>query len=309
MSEKVSWNFAPGEEIRPGLWARSSLGGGQSCEAYLAWHERLHCVVICKLLRPDRVDDGPALRELQREAAIVRGLAHPAIVRGFGAVLEGKRPHAVFEHCPGPTLRQRVRRLGPVSVPRAVALTVQLCGALHYLAGAGVVHLDIKPSNIITGAALRLIDFSVSRTAERARRIRRQIGTANYMAPEQCAPGEHGEIGNAADIWGLGVTLYEAITGRLPFAKGSGNAGDKLEIRYPRLIGEPAEIARPLPAVLVETVRACLAKDPAARPTAAQVTSALQSLADVPAGVRRSAPVSASHQTVGVAPPERAPAT
>ncbi len=310
MSDKASWNLAPGEEIGPGLWARTPLGGGQSCEAYLAWDERLHCVVICKLLRPDRVQDGSALRELQREAAIVGALAHPAIVRGFGVVLEGKRPHAVFEHCPGLTLRQRMRRLGPLSADKVVALAVKLCGALHYLAGAGVVHLDVKPSNIITGASPRLIDFSVSRRAESARRITRPIGTANYMAPEQCAPGERGAIGSAADIWGLGVTLYEAIAGRLPFPKGSGNAGDELAIRYPQLIGQPAAISRPVPSVLADTVRACLARDPAVRPTASQVTSALHSLrADVPSGVLRIVPAPASRPADAVASPQRPPAT
>ena len=294
MSEKASWNLASGEEIVPGLRARTSLGGGTSCEVYLAWDERLHCVVICKLLRPDRVNDGGALRELQREADIVARLAHPAIVRGFGAVLEGKRPHAVYEHYPGPNLRQRMRRQGPVSVEKVIALVGQLCGALHYLAGAGVVHLDIKPSNIITGAAPRLIDFSVSRTVERAQRLKRRVGTGNYMAPEQCAPGERGEIGSAADIWGLGVTLYEAINARLPFPKGSGNSGDALEIRYPQLIGEPRAFASTTPAALVDTVMACLVKNPAARPTASQVMSALESLrADISHGVARSAPVPA----------------
>lgn len=310
MSDKASWNLAPGEEIGPGLWARTALGGGQSCEAYLAWDERLHCVVICKLLRPDRAQDSGALRDLQREAAIVGGLAHPAIVRGFGVVLEGKRPHAVFEHCPGLTLRQRMRRLGPVSADRVVALAIKLCGALHYLAGAGVVHLDVKPSNVITGATPRLIDFSVSRRAESARRITRPIGTTNYMAPEQCLPGEYGAIGNAADIWGLGVTLYEAITGRLPFPKGSGSPGDQLATRYPQLFGEPAPISRPVPSVLADTVRACLARDPATRPTASQVTSALHSLrVDVPAAASPSVAVPASRPEIGVASPDRAPAT
>lgn len=279
MSDKAGWNLAPGEEIVPGLWARStSLGGGQSCEAYLAWDDRLHCVVICKLLRPDRVNDVAALRELQREAAIVARLAHPAIVRGFGVVIEGKRPHAVYEHYPDPNLRQRMCGQGRVSVEKIVSLGVALCGALHYLAGAGVVHLDVKPSNIITGAAPRLIDFSVARTADSAQRLKRQVGTANYMSPEQCAPGERGEIGSAADIWGLGVTLYEAINGRLPFPKGSRNPGDDLHSRYPQLIGEPADFASTAPAALADTVRACLAKDPAARPAASQIASALDSL-------------------------------
>ena len=304
MSEKASWNLAYGEEIVPGLRARSSLGGGELCEVYLAWDERLQCVVICKLLRPDRVGDDGALLDLEREAAIIARLAHPAIVRGFGAVLEGHRPHAVYEYCPGPNLRQRMRRPGPVSFEKIVTLAVQLCGALHYLAGAGVVHLDIKPSNVITGATARLIDFSVSRTVQRAHRIKRQIGTSNYMAPEQCAPGVRGEIGCAADIWGLGVTLFEAINGRLPFPKGSGNTGDSLEARYPQLIGEPRVFASTAPVALVDTVSWCLAKNPAARPTASQVISALGSLrADISHGAARSAPATAPRQTAAVPAP------
>ena len=151
--------------------------------------------------------------------------------------------------------------------------------ALHYMAGAGWVHLDVKPSNIVMGAPPRLIDLSVARTVERAGRLRRAIGTDAYMAPEQCLPGRAGRVGPPADVFGLGATLHHVLSGAPPFrrARDARESRDP-EIRWPQLARDPEPLPRRIPARLAELVLRCLARDPAERPAAAEVAAELEPL-------------------------------
>jgi serine/threonine protein kinase len=96
------------------------------------------------------------------------------------------------------------------------------------------------------------------------------------MPPEQCAPGELGEIGPAADVWGLGATLYHAISGKTPFGSGSKETNDPLETRFPQVVEEPRPWPVRVPDDLSDAVLACLRKDPVERPTAAELAMSLQ---------------------------------
>ena len=156
------WELAEGDEIAPGRSVLRRLGGGRRYDAYLAWDERLHAVVVAKVVRPHLVADERALAGLAGEWAMLGRLEHPVIVRGFDAVLGGARPHIVLEHLEGPRLSTLVRRYGPLPAEQLVPLALELAAALHYLRSEGVVHLDIKPSNTIMGAPPRLIDLSVA---------------------------------------------------------------------------------------------------------------------------------------------------
>src|SRR5215216_230585 len=106
------WNFQEGYPILPGRLALKRLGGGTAYEVYLAWDEQLFALTVAKLLRPDRVADVHALRELRREAELLERLAHPLLVRGFGAVFDGPHPHILIEYAEGPTLRQVIEKHG-----------------------------------------------------------------------------------------------------------------------------------------------------------------------------------------------------
>jgi serine/threonine protein kinase len=276
-TKKASWHFDQGAEIVPGRLALKSLGGGYSYEAYLTWDERLFAIVVCKIVRPDRVDDEGTLRDLKREADLVARLAHPVIVRGFGAVFDGPHPHLVLEHLEGPNLKALLKQ-GSLPLEQLLPLMLHICSALHYLSVEEVVHLDVKPSNIVMGVPPRLIDMSVARSTERAKRITGRVGTTDYMAPEQCLPGELGQISPATDVWGLGVTLYQAITKRLPFTEGTGRAEDDIAVRYPQVVEEPIPVPNDVPRAIVEPVMSCLAKDPADRPTASELALAFEPL-------------------------------
>jgi serine/threonine protein kinase len=126
------------------------------------------------------------------------------------------------------------------------------------------------------GIPPRLIDFSLVRSFDRARRIRGWIGTRAYMPPEQCAPREAGEIGPWSDVWGLGATLYHAIAGKTPFSRGSSSEELPLERRFPQLVEEVRDWPVRVSPALSEAVLATLRKDTTERPSAAELALALQ---------------------------------
>ncbi len=222
-AERPSWEFDEGAEIAPGRVALKPLGGGSMYEVYLVWDEQLHAICVAKIVRPDQVEDEHVLKELAAEAAALERLAHPVIVRGFAAVPEGAHPHLLIEHLEGPSLRRLIKRGGPLPLQQLLPLALSLSGALHYIAQMDIVHLDVKPDNIIVGVPPRLIDLSIARTTEKAKRVRKPLGTDAYMAPEQCAPERLGElVGPPADVWGLGATLHHAFFREQAFPAGEG---------------------------------------------------------------------------------------
>ena len=268
--EKASWELSAGDEIAQGRSVLELLGGGNRYEAYLVWDEHLLSPMVAKVIRPDQIDDAAALRGLRREAEALDSLAHPVILRGFDAVFDPPHPHVLVEQVEGPTLRRLVRRRGPLAPEQALPLARHMAAALHYMAAEHWVHLDLKPDNIVMGSPPRVIDLSLARTLERAARVRDHIGTNAYMAPEQCVP--NGDIGPAADVWGLGATLYYAVTGQRPFAKPAAtDTGADPELRFPQLV----EDVRPWPLVvapeLSKAILACLRKTAADRPTAGEL--------------------------------------
>ena len=271
-----SWELAEGDEIVPGRYAVDLLGGGRRYEAYLTWDDELHALVVAKLLRPDLVEDGRALHGLAREAAALDALAHPSLVRGFGAVLGGGRPHVLLEYLDGPRLSTLIRRYG-VILEQLLPLALELTSALHYMAARGFVHLDVKPKNVVMSAPPRLIDLSVAQRIEDIATLDGPIGTDPYMAPEPADPPRFDELGPPADVWGLGVTLFEAITGELPFER-PGDESLPPAARFPQISAAPASLPRDLPPAVAELVLATLEKSPANRPVAGEVAAALEPL-------------------------------
>ncbi len=252
------------------------LGGGVRFEAYLAWDETLFAPVVVKVLRPSMVSSDRALRALAREADLARRLGHPSLVRGFSAVLDGPRPHVVLEYLEGPRLSTLLRRHGALPLEQALPLGLELCSVLHYLAASDVVHLDVKPANIVMGAPPRLIDLSLARSHSAASALVDAIGTDAYMAPEQCLPGVSDPAGPAADVWGLGATLYEALSGRPAFPGGQMGAGPGEQ--WPQLVRRPGPLPRSVPSPLAQVIEATLDPDPNARPAAAEVAGCLEPL-------------------------------
>ena len=170
------------------------------------------------------------------------------LLRSFGATLGGERPHLVLEHIDGPRLSTLLRRYG-MSLEQLLPLALNLCAVLHYLAHERVVHLDVKPSNIIMGGEPRLIDLSVARRIDELHELRSPVGTELWMAPEQRDVDRFGEIGPASDVWGLGATLRAAMPERVPVP-------------------------------VADAVAACLDPRPTDRPTADELARMLEPLVD-----------------------------
>ena len=264
-----SWGFGPGDEVAPGRVVETRLGGGDRFEAYTAWDETLHATVVAKLIRPGQTGRPRARRALAHEADILQRVQHPAVVRSFGAVLDGERPHLVLEHLEGPRLSTLVRRHGRLSVQQLLPLALQLSAALHYLDAIGLVHLDVKPANVIVGEQPRLIDFSIARTRQAAAGLAQPVGTRTFMAPEQCRPSD-GTVTPAADVWGLGSVLYTGAAGHGPFPR-------KHPARYPQLEIEPPPLTG-IPPALDRLIRSCLDRDGARRPSPSEVAAEAEDL-------------------------------
>jgi eukaryotic-like serine/threonine-protein kinase len=241
----TGWNLSEGDAIAPGLHAVRLLGGGRRYEAYLAWADHLRALVVVKVLRPGQAAE---LDGMRREAAMLGRLAHPMLLRSFGAQLDGERPHLVLEHIEGPRLSTLMRRYG-MTLEQVLPLALNLCSVLHYLAHERVVHLDVKPSNIIMGGDPRLIDLSIARGLDELHELSSPVGTDLWMAPEQRDVERFGEIGPASDVWGLGATLRAALPERVP-------------------------------APVADAVAACLAPRAADRPTADELARVLEPLVD-----------------------------
>ena len=181
----------------------------------------------------------------------------------------------------GPRLSTMIRKFGSLDTEQLAPLAVELAAALHYLHGRELVHLDVKPTNVILGAPPRLIDLSIARGFDEAAELDVAVGTDAYMAPEQCRP-RSGRVGPAADVWGLGVTLHEAVAGRSPFARGIDGPAASLEERFPQLTMPPEDPPKGVPSQIAAVIEAALAREPADRPSAREVAETVEPLLSTP---------------------------
>ena len=273
---RPTWGLTEGDAIATGRTVLRRLGGGRRYEVFLVWDDHRLAVLVAKVLRPDQATEPTALRDLVREAEVLQQLAHPVVMRGFAVAADGPFPHLLLEHLEGPTLQSLLERHGPVGLEQLLPLGLHVASALHYLAREDVLHLDVKPENLVMGAPPRLIDFSVARTPVSAARLRKPVGTDGYMAPEQCDPAAR-PIGPPADVFGLGATLHHALSGRAPVPAGDRRGPlDRPRGALPPAARGPAALPRRTPVALRELLTAMLAREPADRPVAAEVAGALE---------------------------------
>jgi serine/threonine protein kinase len=277
----TSWQFEEGTPIAKGRTVLSRIEGtSELYDTYLVWDEQRFAIMVAKVLRPDQVGREWAHSSLKREAAALKRLQHPVIVRAFDVVHTGSHPHILLEHLEGFTLRSTVRRQGPLPVEQILPLALHIASALHYFAAEAFVHLDVKPANIIMGVPPRLIDLSLVRTVKECQQIKRVLGTDAYMAPEQCIPCEGPSIGPAADVWGLAATLFFACTRMDPFPRPPRDERYTLADRFPQLEDDPIPLPSRIPESLRDIIYQGLRRRPEDRPTASELAMALQPLVD-----------------------------
>ena len=237
------------------------LGSGGMGSVWRAHDQLLGRDVAIKLVDPgateERLGSGERLR---REARAVGALAHPGVARLFDYCDTPDGAFLVMELAEGESLAAQLIR-GPIPPARAVDIAAQCADALDAAHRAGVVHRDVKPSNImLTSRGVKLVDFGIASTAwdSALTAAGRVLGTAAYLAPER-ATGRPATP--AADLYALGVVLYQMLAGRLPF-----RAEDPVSMMYAHTTADPLPLSGDIPAALAEICRALLAKTPEARP-------------------------------------------
>lgn len=273
----MDWKLKTGDELVPGRLVQESLGGGIRYQAFLTWNEELLAPTVVKILRPDLVDDESARRSIAKEGKLLREIDHPYFMRLLAADTDGEKPFIELEYLDGPRLSTLLRRHGVFVAEQLYPLGRQLAAAVQYMHKQELLHLDVKPKNIIMGPVPRLIDLSIARRFDEVPNLKNPLGTDAYMAPEQCDRTLLHTISPATDVWGIGVTVYEAATRTLPFPKGHRGGTD--EERWPQLVNEPRPPHAKVNARVAAVIMSCLERDPTKRPTPLELFDAFDELA------------------------------
>jgi serine/threonine protein kinase len=250
----------------------------------------------------DLTDDerGVLCERTRREARAAARLDHPCVIRVYDVVEEEGKPWLVMEHVPSRSLQQILEETGPLPPETVARIGLDVLEALDAAHAAGIVHRDVKPSNVVVdgqGHAC-LTDFGIATTTGDSSLTTggALIGSPSYMAPERA----HGDTPEPpVDLWSLGATLYTAVEGRPPFDR-----GEPMATLLSVVSEHPAPMLRAGP--LEPVLRGLLAKDPARRTTAEQARPPLSAVA---AGIAPppSPPVAAAPVSVAGSPPPAAP--
>jgi eukaryotic-like serine/threonine-protein kinase len=227
---------------------------------YLVWHHKSWCPMLCKVLQ--------SMEAAQREADILLALAHPNIVRCFG--VNGSNC-LLMEYLEGPSLHllAKSRPKRQLAISDALRISIYVGAALSQVHDRGLLHLDVKPANVVVvNGRPVLCDFGIARWQAEPR-PNGMRGTEGYVAPEECRLEQ---LTPAADIFGLGVTLYELLTGKMPFPE------KKEGEPYPQTLRPPSPVRKyrsAVPVELEELVLSCLSRHPKARPSLAALLPSL----------------------------------
>lgn len=206
----------------------SVCGKGGMGVVYKARQELIDRIVAIKVLKADLIGDEPSIKRFQLEAKAASRLQHPNVitVHDFGVVDTTGQPYLVMDYIEGESLAAVIQKQGPLNVKRAVPIFVQACSALEHAHRQRVIHRDIKPSNIVLLRVedkddfVKVVDFGIAKLAAvpgqeslHLTKTGEVFGSPIYMSPEQCLGGQ---LDPRSDIYSLGATMYEALTGFPP---------------------------------------------------------------------------------------------
>lgn len=253
------------------------LGEGGMGQVFRARHSNLDRLVALKVLPVEREPDARLLDQFSREMKLSVRLVHPSLVRVLDCEITGNTPYIAMELIEGLSLRQRLDSAGRMTWREVLSAGHQLSLGLSYLHSEGVLHRDIKPSNILIGAAgeYKLADFGISLVAaDRPRTLSGVfVGTWSYAAPERLLGERHTE---SADLWSLGMVLFEALTGERPVPAAGYLAWAMTGGRH---LDPPGCFVPEIPAPVSLIVMGLLERDPARRTgSARQLVEQLEEL-------------------------------
>lgn len=192
------------------------IGTGGMADVYKAKDHKLNRFVAVKVLKPEFREDTTFIRKFRSEAQAAAGLTHPNIVNVFDVGDDEGVYYIVMELIEGITLKEYISKKGKLSIKEATSIAIQVSMGLEAAHSHGIVHRDVKPQNIIisTDGKVKVTDFGIARAASSNTISSNVMGSVHYSSPEQVRGGYSDE---KSDIYSLGITLYEMVTGRVPF--------------------------------------------------------------------------------------------
>jgi serine/threonine protein kinase/ligand-binding sensor domain-containing protein len=290
----------PGTELDGKYRLETCIGQGAFGAVFRARHLALARDVAVKIFRPTPGNDSAsALARFQREGASASRVSHPNAVQVFDAGVSREGiAYLVMELLEGRSLAEELRASGPLPLARAAGVVMAVCAALEAAHARSILHRDIKPDNVFlhrgpNGEVVKVVDFGIAKLVGlddgegAARETRGVVGTVAYMSPERFQGGEDDA---RTDVYAVGVTAYEMLSGVLPYPPAQRTL---LEQVMRQLADPPAPLAQVAPAVpsdVARVIMACLSADPSQRPTLRELSETLRIAAGLPEASVASAP-------------------
>ena len=279
------------------------VGSGGMADVYKAKDHKLNRFVAMKVLKPEFSADTNFIRKFQREAQAAAGLAHPNVVNVFDVGEDQGINYIVMELIEGITLKEYISKKGRLTVKEATSIAIQVSMGLEAAHNRNIVHRDIKPQNIIisTDGKVKVTDFGIARVASSNTISTNAMGSVHYSSPEQVRGG-YSDF--KSDIYSLGITMYEMVTGRVPF---DGDTTVAIAIKHLQdEMVAPSQYVPELPHSLEEIILKCTQKSPDRRySTLAELINDLKhSLIDPNGSFVNLSPLSNHAQTIMITPEE-----
>jgi serine/threonine protein kinase len=278
--ETAEWT--EGTVIRGRYRILSKLGQGGMGAVYKVLHTKFDQIRALKVMTGDMASEPEFVQRFEREAVVMSKIQHPNVVRvdDIDATEDG-RPFIVMEYVEGRSLRDVILKEGPLPPARVGAIAKQAAAGLGAAHALGMVHRDIKPDNIVlvetpAGETAKVLDFGIAKLKDArwgnglhtATGV--VIGTPQYLSPEQAEGRSSSELDGRADLYSLGLVMYQMLTGDLPFHSDSPMGWMMVRLQE---VPKPIRSVRPglaIPAPLAELVMRCLEKDRDRRPASAE---------------------------------------
>jgi len=272
----ISHNQLEGLEPRlPGLILLNRVGRGGRGSVYRAWQPSLKRVVAVKVLSRALSDNREYIQRFLREARVASKVQHRNVVRAYDINKKGAHVYMVMEYVSGVSLGQVLRKRPTLGIADALEIGRAVADAVGYIAKVGLVHRDIKPDNIMIDrrGRVKLCDLGLARPTGATNLTQPMVaqGTPAYMAPEAAV---RPEIDTQADVYSLGITLFRALLGKVPFEN-----QDPVEILRMQVEEQPRGLdGGELPGALENLIRRMLDKDPTKRPAARELSGEIVAL-------------------------------